>query len=55
VRAFDRRVKIDFALRNMAVGALGVAHLRAARMVDTGREINVVVQAPQATRVGLVR
>ena len=43
VRALDRRVEIEFALRDMARGAEIVIELRAAGVLDARREIHVVM------------
>ena len=43
MRAFDRSIEVQLALRNMAGRALVIADLRAAGMIRSGREIHVVV------------
>src|ERR1019366_2840122 len=54
VRAQDRGVEIDFALRNVAGRTLAIVNLYAAWVIGTGGEIDIVVAgaARGATRIG---
>ena len=57
MRALDGSVKFEFALRNVALGAHAVVGLRAAGVVDAGREVDVIVAraAGFSRRIGVIQ
>ena len=54
MRAFNGGVEFQFALRDVAAGALQIVDLRQVHVVEAGGEIDVVWHPPQAARFGLV-
>ena len=54
VRAFDRGVELEFALRNVALGTLRIARLRQVDVILAGREIYVVVAGTASRAAGIL-
>ena len=56
MRPFDRSIEVQFPLRDVAHGALIVAHLRSGGVIGSGREIHVVMarSTRHACRLGQI-